>query len=204
MTIPAGETAMTESDAHPDAQPEGRREGPEGSIGSPPETVAPRRPAAAALLGIAVAVVLIAAVGVRAWTWQADADDLAAERADRAAALEVGERAARLLVALDAETGAATLAELRQLATGGFATEVDTLADTVAGVLAQGAVSSQGEVAAAAVESAEPDRATVLIAATSLVTNTELPDGELRTFRMAIQVAQVDGAWLVSDVEFLA
>lgn len=179
----------------------------------PTEPIGPTEPTGSgpgrlrALVLAALVLVAAVAIAVRAWTWQADADDLAQARTDRAAAVAVAERAAGLLVQLDGETGADTLAELRGLATGDFATQVDTLADTVAGVLAQGRVSSQGEVAAAAVESAEPGRATVLIAATALVSNTELPDGELRTFRMAVEVARVagdpDGAWQVSDVEFL-
>ena len=105
-----------------------------------------------------------------------------------------------------AGTGAATLEKLRAMATGDFADQVDTLSSTVAGVLKQGEVASSGTITSVGVEKLEGSRATVLIAATSLVTNSELPQGELRTFRMAVGLVRTgaaSGGWKVDDVEFL-
>lgn len=152
-----------------------------------------------------VVVGLLAAAALAGWGWRQEqqADDLAALRAERQTVRTTASDAAELLLGLDAATGAATLEKLRAMATGGFADQVDTLSSTVAGVLKQGDVASQGTVASAAVEKLDASRATVLIAATSLVSNSELPQGELRTFRLAVGLVRAGEVWKVDDVEFL-
>lgn len=154
-------------------------------------------------LALLLAVALVAAGFLVGRGWHQEAEDLRGLQDDRAEVTRTAEDAARLLVGLNGESGDATLAELRALATGAFAEQVDTLADTVAGVLEQGEVDSQGDVAALGVEQIDTGGATVLVAATSLVSNTQLPQGELRTFRMAVRLQIDDGTWKVSDVEFL-
>lgn len=168
----------------------------------PADGPAPRR---RRLLAALVALALLAAVALGGYAWREHdrASDLAAARTERSAALSTARSAASLLLALDASTGKATLARLGEMATGAFAEQVDTLADTVAGVLTQGKVSSRGSVTSAGVETLGRGKATVLVAATAAVANSELPQGELRTFRMAISLVGSDRDWKVSDVEFL-
>lgn len=157
-----------------------------------------------ARLAAASAVVLACLAVIPGLRWQAEADDLRAERDDRAAALDVAVEAAELLLGLDADSASESLTRLRSLATGDFAEQVDVLADTVAGVLRKGQVGSSGEVTAAGVERTASGGAVVLVAAMSLVSNAELPAGELRTFRMAIELSDDGGDWQVSHVEFLS
>lgn len=180
---------------------------PDATAGAPSAPGPPHR-RRTRLLAALVVVGLLAAAAIGAWGWRANnrADDLAAQRAERSVVRTAASDAAELLLSLDAGTGAATLEKLRAMATGDFADQVDTLSSTVAGVLKQGDVSSRGTVTSAGVEKLEDARATVLIAATSLVTNSELPEGELRTFRMAVGLVRTggeSGGWKVDDVEFL-
>ena len=71
-------------------------------------------------------------------------------------------------------------------------------------MLNEGQVESTGEVKSVGIIDATDDHATVLAAVTSTVKNTEAPDGELRVYRMKMILDQVDGRWLVSNVEFVA
>lgn len=191
---------------HGDLDAEGDSSGGEvdsgASGGSAP---APRRRTArvASVVGIfaLIGAVLLAGLG---WHWHRQTADLEQQDNARSQASAAAEQAAQLLLRLDAKTGDQTLKELRELAGGDFAEQVNTLADTVAGVLAEGKVESQGDVASVAVEKSTNTSATVIVAATSLVSNSELPKGELRTFRMAIEVGLESGAWKVTNVEFLS
>lgn len=135
--------------------------------------------------------------------WQADTDQLREGRQTRSDVVDVAVSSAGLLLSLDGDSASSTLDRLGELSTGDFADQVDTLRDTVAGVLREGDVDSSGEIAAAGVERLTSTSAVVLIAATSLVSNAEIPAGELRTFRMAVQLSRVDEEWKVSHVEFL-
>lgn len=157
------------------------------------------------LLAAAVVVALLISAAIAGWGWREHgrADDLAGLRAERETARTTASDAAELLLGLDAATGGQTLEDLRAMATGAFADQVDTLSSTVAGVLKQGDVTSRGTITSAAVEKLEGSRATVLIAATSLVSNSELPQGELRTFRMAVGLLRSGDVWKVDAVEFL-
>ena len=48
------------------------------------------------------------------------------------------------------------------------------------------------------------NQATVLTAVTSIVKNTEAPEGQQRVYRMKMTLDHTDGRWLVSNVEFVA
>jgi Mce-associated membrane protein len=154
----------------------------------------------AVLVLLVVAVGAVVALGVRA---DGRADRLEQGEQQREAAAVRAEEGMRLLVGIDGASGDENLAELATWATGDFAAQLETLADTVAGVLAQGEVVSKGDVAAVGVERLRGERATVLVAATALVTNSELPNGELRTYRMVVTLDRVDDDWKIAEVEFL-
>lgn len=136
--------------------------------------------------------------------WRDDADQLRDQRAAADEARASAIAAARLLVGLDQKEAPEKLAELKRRATGDFAQQVDVLADTVAGVLAAGKVDSRGNVAASGVQDISGRSARVLLAATALVTNSELPQGELRTYRIVVGLTLVEGNWKISSMEFLS
>lgn len=154
-------------------------------------------------LVLAVLVGLVAAVGLAGLRAQQQVGDhRAAERA-MAAAADRAEEGMRLLVGIDGQSSASNLDQLSRWAADDFAEQLTTLAATVTGVLAQGDVVSKGDVTAVGVEGTRADRATVLVAATALVTNSELPDGELRTYRMAVTLRLDEDDWKITEVEFL-
>ncbi|ANQ75442.1 MAG: hypothetical protein WBD41_11215 [Rhodococcus sp. (in: high G+C Gram-positive bacteria)] len=88
--------------------------------------------------------------------------------------------------------------------TGTFHDQFTTSSGGFGDVLNEGQVESTGEVKSVGIIDATDDHATVLAAVTSTVKNTEAPDGELRVYRMKMTLDQVDGRWLVSNVEFVA
>jgi hypothetical protein len=44
----------------------------------------------------------------------------------------------------------------------------------------------------------------VLLSVNASVTNSEVPDGVQRSFRMVVSLSEVDGRWLASAVDVLA
>lgn len=110
------------------------------------------------------------------------------EQASYASVRDRGEQVARLLLGLNADNRATSLSKFRGLAAGDFADQVDALDKLVASLLKQGKGASRGKVFATAVEELNEGTATGLVASAAVVTNTELPQGELRTFRMAVHL----------------
>lgn len=150
------------------------------------------------------AVLLLVLLCTPGLLWQKHRHDLAAEQASYVSAADRGEQVARLLLGLNADNGATSLTKLRGLAAGDFADQVDALDKLVASLLEQGKVASRGKVLATAVEELDDGTASVLVASAAVVTNTELPQGELRTFRMAVHLRHTPSGWKADNVEFLS
>lgn len=155
---------------------------------------------AGAVFALILAVGATIALGVRA---DSRTDRLRQDESSRAAAIQRAEQGMRLLIGIDGATGKDNLDKLSKWATGEFADQLETLSETVVGVLAQGEVASQGDVAAVGLEGLRGGQAKVLLAATALVSNSELPDGELRTYRVVTTLNRVDDEWKIVEVEFL-
>ncbi|NUP16787.1 MAG: hypothetical protein HOZ81_11915 [Streptomyces sp.] len=62
---------------------------------------------------------------------------------------------------------------------------------------------SEGQVLEAGIARSDGDSARVLVVADSKVTNTAVPKGEARTYRLQLDLVHRDGRWLTSDVEFV-
>ncbi|UZG52818.1 hypothetical protein [Rhodococcus opacus] len=108
------------------------------------------------------------------------------------------------LVSLNHNSAQQDLDRIAANATGQFRDQFDSVADSFAQVLGNGQVESTGEVKAAGIVDANDDTATVLAAVTSLVKNSEAPEGQPRVYRMKATLNHIDNQWLVASVEFVA
>lgn len=193
-TEAAAQTGAT--DRAPDEGVDGP--GPAQEPGAPPAGggVTRRRGwvvALAALLVLLVAGTVLAAVlSARA---QAREDD-------RAAATDVASTAARALIGLDFENGRQNLDQLAGIATGGFRDQVTGLSNVIDTVLQEGRITSTGTVRDVGIEGTDGRQAVVLLAVDATVRNTQLPEGQPRTYRMAVTLQKADDQWLVSAVDF--
>lgn len=108
------------------------------------------------------------------------------------------------LVSLDYRRSKADLNRIKSVATGSFQQQFEQLATSFEQVLSSGEVLSTGSVKEAGIITADDDAAQVLAAVSSIVKNTEAPDGQQRVYRMKVDLTAADHAWKVSNVEFVS
>jgi Mce-associated membrane protein len=80
-----------------------------------------------------------------------------------------------------------------------FAAQTEQLTKLVAGNKSV----SEGQILEAGIVRSDARSARVLVVADSKVTNTAVPDGEARTYRLQLDLVHEGGRWLTSDVEFV-
>ncbi|MFC5636040.1 hypothetical protein [Streptomyces bullii] len=88
-------------------------------------------------------------------------------------------------------------------ATGGFKKEFAAQTEQLTRLVAQNKSVSQGQVLEAGIVRSDDRSARVLVVADSKVTNTAVPQGEARTYRLQLDLVRQGGRWLTSDVEFV-
>ncbi|MFJ8464801.1 hypothetical protein [Streptomyces swartbergensis] len=88
-------------------------------------------------------------------------------------------------------------------ATGEFRKQFTAQTDQLTKLVAQNKSVSEGQVLEAGIVRSDEDSARVLVVADSKVTNTAVPEGEARTYRLQLDLVHKDGRWLTSDVEFV-
>ncbi|WP_026918180.1 hypothetical protein [Gordonia shandongensis] len=118
--------------------------------------------------------------------------------------LEVTRDVVAGLVSLDYERSKADLDRIKSVSTGAFQQQFDQLAASFSQVLSSGEVRSTGSVKEAGIVDADDDSASVLAAVSSVVKNTEAPDGQQRVYRMRVELERSDDDWKVSNVEFVS
>jgi Mce-associated membrane protein len=124
--------------------------------------------------------------------------------ANREGALAAGRQAAVNLTSVNFTTADADVRRVLDSSTGDFAALFGQNIDSYTGIVKEGRVVSTGEVAGAAVQSVGSDTARVLAAVNSKVQNSQLPAGESRNYRMAMDmVLGEDGVWRVAKMEFI-
>ncbi len=98
----------------------------------------------------------------------------------------------------------ASIARVKALATGDFADQYDKSTDALLEVLGGSKAVMIGDVVWAGVVSADADSATVIVATSGTVANTQTKNKPVaRTFRLQLQLANVDGAWKANDLQFV-
>jgi Mce-associated membrane protein len=88
-------------------------------------------------------------------------------------------------------------------ATGEFKKQFTAQTDQLTKLVAQNKSVSEGQVLEAGLVRSDENSARVLVVADSKVTNTAVPEGEARTYRLQLDLVHKDGRWLTSDVEFV-
>lgn len=89
-------------------------------------------------------------------------------------------------------------------ATGDFAEQYAAQRDVLTREAVRTEATSTGEVVALGVGDLDADSATVLVAANSTVTNTRTgPRGQVRFYRLRLDLVREDGRWLTSGVRFV-
>lgn len=118
--------------------------------------------------------------------------------------LNVASGMAANLVTLGKDNADADLSRVIDGTTGDFREQFVSAAVGFGELLAEGGVESVGEVKSAGIVDSNDETAIVLAAVTSTVKNNEAPTGEVRVYRMKLTLADIEGKWLVSNVEFVA
>ncbi|WP_128428925.1 hypothetical protein [Streptomyces cyaneus] len=88
-------------------------------------------------------------------------------------------------------------------ATGDFKKQFAAQTDQLTDLVAQNKSVSEGQVLEAGIVRSDENSARVLVVADSKVTNTAVPQGEARTYRLQLDLVHRDGRWLTSNVEFV-
>ncbi|MPY58760.1 hypothetical protein FNH08_16785 [Streptomyces spongiae] len=88
-------------------------------------------------------------------------------------------------------------------ATGDFEKQFAAQTKQLTELVARNKSVSEGHVLDAGIVRSDERSARVLVVADSKVTNTALPKGEARTYRLQLDLVLEGGRWLTSDVEFV-
>jgi Mce-associated membrane protein len=88
-------------------------------------------------------------------------------------------------------------------ATGDFKKQFTAQTAQLTKLVAENKSVSEGQVLDAGIVRSDARSARVLVVADSKVTNTAVPQGEARTYRLQLDLVHRGGRWLTSDVEFV-
>ena len=149
------------------------------------------------------AIVLICAFAVASgiMVWK---DHDAAERAQREASFVAGARQGIVnMTSLDFNRAKEDVQRLLDSSTGQFRDDFQQRAKDFASVVEQSKVVTQGTVTAAALESMDEHSASVLVAASSRITNSAGAKDEPRMWRIRVTVTEEGGQYKMSKLEFV-
>ncbi|WP_055494598.1 hypothetical protein [Streptomyces sp. TP-A0356] len=88
-------------------------------------------------------------------------------------------------------------------ATGDFKKEFAAQTAELTKLVARNKSVSEGQVLEAGIVRSDARSAQVLVVADSKVTNTAVPEGQARTYRLQLDLVREQGRWLTSGVEFV-
>lgn len=155
--------------------------------------------AGVALWTVLVAALLVAAVvlGLRLHASSGATDD-------REGALQAARQEALNLTSVDGTGIQEDLQRVLEGATGQFRKEFAGQSARLKTVLQQNKVLAQGQVLGAGLVRADDSTATALVLIDSTVRNKAVPDGQVRTYRMQLELEHVGARWLTSTLQFVA
>jgi Mce-associated membrane protein len=154
------------------------------------------------VVGLAVALVaLLVAIGVVVTSQDAVDDDLTSAQREVAEAARVE---ALAFLTVDHTDMDPLIDAVLAGATGDFAEQYESQRDTLTSEAIRTEATSTGEVVALGVGDLDDDSATVLVAANSTVTNTSTgSEGQVRYYRLRLDLVREGERWLTSHVEFV-
>lgn len=161
----------------------------------------PGQRALAATVVVSLAAVLLCAIaGAGLWSVRAQHD---ARQRDNAITVAAREEVLNLLT-LSPSTVQASLDKVLNGSTGGWRQQFAQEADQFTSVVHTQQVSATATITASAIQSADDDHATVLVSADAVIHNTASPQGYPGVYRVLMNLQAQNGAWLVSDLQFVA
>ncbi len=161
-----------------------------------------RLPSLSTTLKVAAVVLILGFVGVTGYmAWQ---DHQAADRSRRAANFVAGARQGIInMTSLDFNRAKEDVQRVIDSSTGQFRDDFEQRAKDFTSVVEQSKVTTQGTVNAAALESMDGNSASVLVSATSKITNAAGAKDEPRVFRLRVTVTEDAGQYKMSKVDFV-
>ena len=166
---------------------------------APAQRSRPRRPR---LLTIVLGVLALA-LAVACVVLLLQLRDDRAEDEQREAALAAARQTAVNFTTVNHETVDRDLERVLTGATGEFREDFEAGAEDLKKIITDNEVESTGSVLATALVSSDPDSAVVLIVVDSTVSNSASPEGQIRRFRIQMDLAREDGRWRTSTLEFV-
>lgn len=149
-----------------------------------------------------VALVVVATVALAATRGRAWYDDRRQQQAQREA-LAAGRQLAVNFATLDHRTVDADTARVRDGATGEFLDSYEASLADLRQVIVDNESTSQVERAEAAYVSGDLDSAQVIVGVVAPTSNTNIPEGETKTYRLRLALRSVEGTWKVERLEFV-
>ncbi|MBJ8344673.1 hypothetical protein [Antrihabitans sp. YC2-6] len=149
---------------------------------------------------IAVAVTFTALAGAQL----RDHHDAEEALANDAAILSAANSGVTAMISVRDNSAADDVAKVLDQSTGAFKADFEQRSESFISVVQEAKVVTQGEVVASGIESRDGDSATVLVSATSTVSNAAGADNETRSWRLRVTMTDDDGAYKMSNVEFVA
>ncbi|WP_313673427.1 hypothetical protein [Mycolicibacterium sp.] len=157
-----------------------------------PQTVAVA--VAALLTGVCLAV-----AGVMVWQHS----QVVAQRAEEQRFVDAARDGVTALLSMDHTRAQADVQRVLDLSTGPFHDDFQRTADDFVKTAVDSKAVTTGTINAAALDRQEGDRATVLVAATSEVTNANGANADARPFRISVTVDREADSFKMSGVEFV-
>jgi Mce-associated membrane protein len=148
------------------------------------------------------ALVLVAAVALAA-TAGRDAYTAHQTQKAHAQAVAAAKQLAVNFVTVDHEHVDQDTARVKAGATGTFLKSYTTSIDELKKVIVANKTVSRAERTEAALISGDLDSAVVLVGVVAPTTNTSVPDGEKKTYRMRLELRKASDAWKVENLEFV-
>ncbi|MFI1167996.1 hypothetical protein ACH4UM_31465 [Streptomyces sp. NPDC020801] len=152
------------------------------------------------LAGLVAATVLVTALS--GWLGVRLADQRTAEQR-RQDVLAAARQSALNFTSLDYRHYAQDSRNVLQGATGDFRKQFAAQTAELTKLVARNKSVSEGQVLEAGIVRCDEHAARVLVVADSKVTNTAVPEGQARTYRLQLDLVRRGGRWLTSDVEFV-
>lgn len=120
---------------------------------------------------------------------------------DRTAALQAGRQTVVDFTTYKYESWDTDVQRVIADATGPFKDEFTATSGELKGPVVANKASSAGEVLEAGVVSMDSDSAQVLVVADATVTNTAIPSGQLRHYRIKLDMVRENGRWLTAGLQ---
>jgi Mce-associated membrane protein len=121
--------------------------------------------------------------------------------ADRDALLKAGRQTVVDFTTYEYRSWDADVQRVLADATGPFKDEFSTTAGQLKAPVVANKATSRGEVLEAGVVLTDADSAQVLVVADATITNTAAPDGQLRHYRIKLDMVRVGDAWLTAGLQ---